>query len=423
MIRMVQHIDLPLLSYKVWITFLLIYLFLLGSHCLEYSLYLFVGASFFLIKKVQIQSREFAVLSLFILSLYITWIYLDKRLLSDPDTAIRLFSHGALIWVMYLLGNSVVSLISKKNLSWERVFFYVLFIFFIAYTLSILYSYMVIPQDKHFFPDKIVPNGMHVWFQNEYSRLHVHEGRLISTVIAYYLTFMAILFPFLILCFQSFRKRGFSYLELAVLTSLSLFAIYIANEMGRRTVLFLLGISFVYMVIVKLIAYRKYPNRKMFVAMLIMIIAIAGTGIYLISDTAVMQRVMEKGLSDSRYGFWIPALKVMWHYPFGGGHAVLVAPHMKLAHNTWIDIGKDFGLIPFFAFLLFCLMHIPYVVRVILSANISNFVKHQIVIMSIAFFAIMMIEPVFTSDKTFFAYIIFFLGILKVIGQKIQTDG
>lgn len=410
---MAQYLDLTLLSNRSRIVFLLIYLFLLGSHCCDYSLYLFASATLFFIQKQQIRSKEVAVLSLFILSLYITWIFMDKQLFYDVNTAIRLFSQGALIWVMYPLGASIAPLLSKEKLSAERVIFYILFIFFIAYTLSIAYSYMTIPQDQHLFPDKVVPNGMHVWFENEYSRLHVLDGRLISTIIAYYLTFMAVLFPLLVFCFQAFRERKFSYFEMIVLLCLSLFAIYISNEMGRRTVLLLLGISFVYIVTAKLTLYQKHSNRKIFLLALVAAMIVAGAGYYLFMDTPAMQRMMQKGLSDSRFGFWLPALEAMWHYPFGGGHGVFVGHHMKLAHNTWIDIGKDFGIIPFVLFLIFSLMHIPYLMRIAFSRHISHFLKHQIMIIAVSLFAIMMIEPVFTSDKTFFAYGVFFLGFVK----------
>ena len=410
---MAQYLDLTLLSNRSRIVFLLIYLFLLGSHCCDYSLYLFAVAALFFIQKQQIRSKEVAVLSLFILSVYITWIFLDKRLFYDLNTAIRLFSQGALIWVMYPLGASIAPLLSKEKLSAERVIFYVLFIFFIAYTLSIAYSYMTIPQDQHLFPDKVVPNGMHVWFENEYSRLHVLEGRLISTIIAYYLTFMAVLFPLLVFCFQAFRERKFSYFEMIVLLCLSLFAIYISNEMGRRTVLLLLGISFVYIVTEKLAVYQQYFSKKIFLLAIVAMMIVISVGYYFLMDTPVMQRMMQKGLSDSRFGFWIPGLEAMWHYPFGGGHGVLVGHHMKLAHNTWIDIGKDFGIVPFFTFLIFSLMHIPYLIRIVLSRHISHFLKHQMIIIAVSLFAIMMVEPVFTSDKTFFAYGIFFLGFVK----------
>jgi len=239
-----------------------------------------------------------------------------------------------MVLVMYLLGSSIhpYSSIKSSLLSEKRVF-YLLFVFFIAYTLSIAYSYFFIPQDAHLYPDKVVPNGMHVWFQNEYKRLHVHEGRLISTIIAYYLTFTAILFPFLFFKFKTFRERKFYYVEWLFLVLLSLFALYISNIMGRRTVLFLFVLIFLYFASLIIVKYMIY---------------------------------------------WIPGLKAMLAYPFGGAHEISVAQGMKLAHNTWIDIGKDYGIIPFVTFVLFCIMHVPYILKVLFSHSVSHFIKHQI---------------------------------------------
>jgi len=387
---------------------ILLFLFLLGSHWLDYSLLLFVFASFFLIQGREIRSKEFLLLLFFILSVYITWIIIDKRLLHDLDTAIRLFPQGAMILVAYLLGSSINITPGKQSLSSEKTIFYILFIFFIAYTISIIYSYFMIPQDKH-----LTPDGIFVCFMNEYKRLNVHEGRLISTIMAYYLTFMAVVLPLILLYFKAFRQRNFYYTELLLLTLFALFAIYISNETGRRTVLLLLVMTFVYLALYRLTQYIKGLNIKTFLLTLTIFIAAGVAGYYMIADTEVANRIMTQGFHDRRFNFWVPGLQAMIDYPVGGGHGVLVAHDRKLAHNTWIDIGKDFGVIPFITIVLFFLMHIPYLIRILSSHNISIFIKHQFLIIFIGIIAILMVEPVFTSDKTFFAYTVFFLGYLK----------
>lgn len=404
-LHFIRSINLPDNLHTLLI---LIFLFLLGSHWLNYSLLLFVLASFFLINWKEVRSKEFILLAFFILSVYITWIFLDNRLLHDCDTAMRLFPQGAMILVAYLLGTSIRIIPGEQDLSAEKAVFYILFIFFIAYTISIMYSYFMIPQDKH-----LTPDGIFVCFQNEYKRLNVHEGRLISTIMAYYLTFMAVVLPLILLYFKAFRQRNFYYLELLFLTLFALFAIYLSNETGRRTVLLLLVMTFVYLALYKLINYIKQLNIKTFLLTLIILLAIGSIGYYIIADTKVATRIMSQGLQDRRFSFWIPGLQAMLDYPFGGGHDVLVAHDRKLTHNTWIDIGKDFGVIPFTAFILFFLKHISYLVRMLLSYNITVFLKHQLLIIFIGLVAILMVEPVFTSDKTFFAYVVFFLGYLK----------
>jgi hypothetical protein len=276
----------------------------------------------------------------------------------------------------------------------------------------------MIPQDIHLYPDPVVPNGMHVWFLNEYSRLHVLDGRLISTIIAYYLTFTALLLPLLALDFREWRQRDFTLIEIVLLAGLSVFAIYISDAMGRRTVLLMLIVAFGYLVFYQLAVHLRQMKIKTLVVLLIFFIAVGGIGYCLIVDTEVFHRILDKGLHDRRFGFWLPGLKAMWTYPFGGGHGVFVAHNMKLAHNTWIDIGKDFGVIPFFAFVVFSFIHARYLLGILLYSKVSIFMKHLLLLMSLSFFVIMMVEPVFTSDKTFFAYMVFFSALLKQYADK-----
>ena len=405
------------LSDNIHTLFVLVFLFLLGSHWLDYSLPIFIMASFFLINWKEVYSKEFALLTFFILSVYVTWIYLDNNLLYNFDLAIRIFPPGVMVLIAYLLGASIRITPEKQDLGAEKTVFYILFMFFIAYTISIMYSYFSIPQDQH-----LTPDGLYVCFQNEYKRQNVHGGRLISTIIAYYLTFMAVVLPLVLLYYRAFRERKFYTFELLFLILLALFAIYLSNAMGRRTVLLLLVVTFAYLAVFILTTHLKKLNIKTFLLGLIIFTAIASIGYYLAADTEAAKRIMSRGLHDRRFGFWLPGLQVMLDYPFGGGNGIFLAHDTKLAHNTWIDIGKDFGVIPFTAIVLFFLIHIPYLIRMLLSQNITIFLKHQFLIIFFALLAILMIEPVFTSDKTFFAYVIFFLGYIKqMYTQTVKT--
>jgi len=68
------------------------------------------------------------------------------------------------------------------------------------------------------------------------------------------------------------------------------------------------------------------------------------------------------------------------------------------------------------------MVHGYYLIRIFFSKHIENILKYQLLMLGMGIFAIMLIEPVFNSDKTFFAYIFFYLGILaKVYSDMIKV--
>ena len=290
--------------------------------------------------------------------------------------------------------------------------------FFIAYVLLLLYSYIVLPLDN-----PLTREGMYVCFQNEYKRLNVNDGNLISTIIAYYLTFTVIILPFILFYFKEFRERKFSYFELLFLLGIASFALYLSTEMGRRTVLLLLLLTFLYLGVSVIANKFKARNYYYILFVVIILILFAAIAYYLFADTMAGKRLISSAImQDRRFQFWLPGLQAMIDYPFGGGNSVYVAQDMKLAHNTWIDIGKDFGIIPFVAAIVFFLVHLFHLIRIMLNKTLDSFIKHIFVIFFMCFFAILMIEPVFTSDKTFFFYIIFYLGLLKNYATLLQNN-
>ncbi len=89
-----------------------------------------------------------------------------------------------------------------------------------------------------------------------------------------------------------------------------------------------------------------------------------------------------------------------------------VAPGIKLTHNTWIDIGKDFGIVPFVLFIAVTAMHLFYLTVVVLRTSIERSKKYLLSVVIGGAIPLLAIEPVFTSDKTFVAYLFFVFGLV-----------
>jgi len=387
---------------------LIVFLFFMGTHLLDYYPWVFVVLALFIVNWTQMRKWETMLLVGFILSTFVTWYFLDNSIISNT----RLLGQFALIFVMYMIGLSMPINQSNIHGTLEKNLFYFLFIFFIGYMFSLTYSYIFIEQDN-----PLTDLGMHMCFQNEYKRTQVNGGLLVSTIITYYLTFMAILLPFILLFFKNFQKNRFSYLELIFLSGLSLFSIFLAAEMGRRTTMVLIVVILSYLLLFKIIEHVKKINLKMIFFILILFLVILGLGYYFLEGTEAVNRLISRGFQDRRFGLWIKGIQVMFDYPFGGGYNIVLSNFTKLAHNTWIDVGKDLGVIPFIFFILLSGVFVYHILHMLFNKEISIFIKQTVMIASITLFTILMIEPIFNSDKTFFSYTMFLLGTLITLNN------
>ena len=414
-----MYILQKIISWKTHLFLVTLFLTILGSHLFDDKIYLFVIASIFLIDWKNIFSKESLLVAVFILSIYIIWFSLDNNILFKIDAAIKTISQLLLLFFAYLLGKSIR--LDVKNSSHEviRYSFYLLFSFFIAYSFMILYSYFTIKQDT-----PLTWQGLFVNFPNEYQRLHVNGGRLISTIIAYYLTISSLIFAYLVIFFDKLQAaRVFSLVEFFLLIFISIFSLYIASLMGRRVTIVLFIAIFVTLLIIRLIFISAAKERMVILLLLVVLTLLF---YYLFGDilkekfSYIYHRLTHQGLRAKRFTFWTPALKIMLEHPFGGGHNFYVAPGMKLAHNTWIDIGKDFGIFPFLLFFAVSALHLYYAIKIFFSSLIANFIKYQILIILCGLITMLMIEPIFTSDKTLFAYILFIFGFIAKVRQRVE---
>jgi len=426
---------------------LVLFLGLLGSHFLDYHLYFFIALGLFLIDWHYVSNKNFLLVSVLILSIYVSWFFLDARIIYQLNLLKQVLLPGILILLMYMVGFSTkikregILLVSDKRM------FYILFIFVISYTFFILWSYFFIPQDN-----PVTSAGMYVCFPNPYLAANINGGRLISTILTYYLTLMTFTLPLILFYFGKLKKQGFYTIELFLLVALALFVLYISAIMGRRTVFVLFVLVFLFLFFTYFMNFKNIKRVLIFISVIVAIFYTTQTyvkyienipeqkGIIVTDDFTVpiveypkssfnvenislFKRLADKGFKDSRFSWWKKSFSIMLAYPFGGGYDEYVAPGMKLTHNVWLDMGKDLGILPFILFFMVTIVHSYYLIRILFSKHIENLLKYQLVILGMGIFAIMLIEPVFNSDKTFFAYIFFYFGILGRCHLEMNTKG
>ena len=118
-----------LLSENKYTPLLLLFLCLLGSHFLDYHLYFFIAFGLFLIDWRYVSNKNFLLVLAFILSIYVSWFFLDSRIIYQLNLLKQVLLPGILILIMHMIGFSVK--IKREGLllvSDKRIFIYCSFL-------------------------------------------------------------------------------------------------------------------------------------------------------------------------------------------------------------------------------------------------------------------------------------------------------
>lgn len=384
------------------------YMFLLGSHLLVHYLWIFILPALLLIDWKKKFPIEIYFLFFFLISLYGVYIYGHRGIFHDSKWSMGVIVEIVMIFLVYLLGISPKK-IDKIIVISDKKTFYLLYGFFIAYVLGIVYSYYFLPQNN-----PLTSFGFRVFYTKAHD-LHLHkDGQLTVTLVAYFLSFLIAILPLILFNLKKLRRKKFTYIELLLILSLGIFSMYIAFGLGRRLSLLILILFLLYFAIYSIYNITKRYDIYYSLSILVITILMAFFVYYIfIQDSYLIVSIKYKGYADPRYNYWFIGLKDMWKYPFGGADKLPVFSINPRAHNTWIDIGKSFGIIAFITSILFYIIHIKYFIKIILNKNISLFIKNITLTIAFVLFANMMVEPIFHTEKSLFFYSLFFLGFMK----------
>lgn len=117
--------------------------------------------------------------------------------------------------------------------------------------------------------------------------------------------------------------------------------------------------------------------------------------------TAVASSSVSQNL---RWGYASDILKLLPSYPLGN------IPYAHYAHNLWVDIAKETGIIPFILYILFCAIS---AVTVITYLKRSNFDREKVIFVSSIFVASILVfftEPVMEGSPMTFGIFCFVVG-------------
>jgi hypothetical protein len=134
--------------------------------------------------------------------------------------------------------------------------------------------------------------------------------------------------------------------------------------------------------------------------------ATAGTLLATIVHPA-LHRFQERGLGTERYEVWMDVLRFLHRYPFGGRRIDLHGLHY--AHNAWLDVAYDAGLVPLLLLAAFHLSHARSLGRAV-RAERSGMLRLATLGTLVSFLTTFMVEPVIQFGFVFFAASGFLLG-------------
>ncbi|MBQ2973972.1 MAG: hypothetical protein IJE19_06430 [Clostridia bacterium] len=224
----------------------------------------------------------------------------------------------------------------------------------------------------------------------------------------------------------SFEKHNMIY---KILSVIGLIIILLYNlVLGGRALLLILSTEFVIAFIWSLI-HSKNNNKKVKLTLLLLVIFIAFALVYsfdiyglrtMILGSNLSQRFETSSfLSDSRIYFKLEYLKHMLEYPFGGGHIFNAVG--QYAHELYLDVYSDAGIIPFILVLIFIIVS---VIRIILYSKTESIPAETRLLMLLSNVSILItfwMEPIMVGMPWMFCIFCFYQGIL-CSSKKIAND-
>ncbi|WP_079528153.1 O-antigen ligase family protein [Halobacillus hunanensis] len=190
---------------------------------------------------------------------------------------------------------------------------------------------------------------------------------------------------------------------------------YTIFSLGNRT-----GIVIVIFSFLTVYLFVEKNNRKRFSkAISLFFITIIGYLLYSLNifsiksiweGSLIFNRLSSRQLSENpRIDAWINVFIGTFEHPLGGRETNI---HLGFAHNLWLDVAYDAGIIPFILLILFTFISLFSIYK-FLKSDFTLIFKSLILAMCIAFFITFSLEPILQGLITYFTSFCFVIGILQ----------
>jgi hypothetical protein len=130
---------------------------------------------------------------------------------------------------------------------------------------------------------------------------------------------------------------------------------------------------------------------------------------FLASQYGVVWRFKDSGLRTERYQAWMAVLEGVARHPWGGRAIYLGG--LRYAHNLWLDVVVEAGVLPLILLLAFHLSHVSCV-RWVLRSRLPAMLIVALVGLGISFFTTFLVEPGMSMSIFFFPSSCYLLGLI-----------
>lgn len=212
------------------------------------------------------------------------------------------------------------------------------------------------------------------------------------------------------------KKKGVKHSKLSrfSLIILSLISMYTSIQLGNRTGILILLVS----ILSVFIYTTKFSLKKSRTLLLMLFLGAVGITVFNLNilgvkdtweSTLLSQRLQESSATDDpRFLAWEEAFWGVFAHPLGGRETHLSLP---FAHNLWLDVGYDAGLIPFIILVIFSIMG-GFSVKKFLTYDHPVILKGLIISSFTAFLITFFLEPIMQGWFYYFTVFCLFLGII-----------
>lgn len=212
---------------------------------------------------------------------------------------------------------------------------------------------------------------------------------------------------------------------LKILSFIGLIIILLYNlVLGGRALILILCTEFVIAFIWSL-RHSKNTNKRVGLTLMLILAFIALVLAYsfdvygirtLILGSNLSQRFETSSfLSDSRIYFKLEYLKHMIDYPFGGGHIFETVG--QYAHELYLDIYSDAGIIPFILVLFFVAVSVIRIISYTKKENIPAETRLLVLLTNVSILMTFWMEPIMVGMPWMFCIFCFYQGILFCGGK------
>ena len=137
--------------------------------------------------------------------------------------------------------------------------------------------------------------------------------------------------------------------------------------------------------------------------------------------TALAQRMLNSstsnGISENlRWKYSWDILKMLIDYPFGN------IPYSYYAHNLWLDVAKDAGIIPFVLYILFIILCLKEVFLFCLKNKVHKEKIIFIVSVSISYVIVFFTEPIIEGSPITFSIFCFLMGEIISLSKSLRKN-